>query len=437
MGGRAPGRAPAHALCSLAAVSTRASSATAQRLRFTIQARDGGARAGVLELRHGTVETPAFVPLASAATVRTLDFDDVERLGYTLVLGNTFLLMLRPGAETVKRFGGLHGFTGWRGAFITDSGGFQVFSLGHGSVAEEIKGARRRPDAERLLLSIDEEGARFRSYVDGSVQVLTPERSMAVQAALGSDIALAFDECTPFHAGRDYTARSLERTNRWLDRCIAWQRANAPAWQALFGIVQGGVWEDLRERSKAHLLSRDIDGVAIGGSLGRDKAQMQDVVGWSVRGLPDELPRHLLGIGDVEDVLDAVALGIDTFDCATPTRLARHGTALVPDPASRFRLDVGKAPSRFDDRPLAAGCDCPTCRRHSRAYLHYLVRAGEPSAGRLLTLHNLAFMAALMRGIRAAVRARRFADYRSAVLAGREPFGPLTPPQHEETDERG
>lgn len=393
------------------------------RLRFVVEARDGDARAGLLQLRHATIATPVFVPLASAATVRTLDFDDVERLGYRLLLGNTFLLMLRPGAELVARFGGLREFSGWQGAFITDSGGFQVFSLGHGSVADEIKGSRSRPAGERLLLGIDERGARFRSYVDGSEQLLTPERSMAVQAALASDIALAFDECTPFHAGREYTERALERTNRWLDRCIAWQRANAPSWQALYGIVQGGVWEDLRERSKAHLLTSDIDGIAIGGSLGRDKQQMRQVVAWSVRDLPDALPRHLLGIGDVEDLLDAVALGIDSFDCATPTRLARHGTALVPEPARRFRLDLAKAASRDDSRPLVEGCPCTVCARHTRAYLHYLVRAGEPSAGRLLTLHNLAFMEALMSGIRAAIREGRFQQYRAAVLAGEEPFG--------------
>jgi queuine tRNA-ribosyltransferase len=391
------------------------------RPTFTIGARDGSARTGVIATAHGDVRTPAFVPLASTATVKTLHASEVAQLGYEMVLGNTFHLFIQPGEEYVAEMGGYHEFMGWRGAVITDSGGYQVFSMGHGSVAEEVK--RRRDARESRVLSIDEDGVRFRSYLDGAKRFMGPETSMQVQAALGSDIALAFDECTPFHVDRDYTARSTERTHRWLDRCSRWQREHAPPWQALYGIVQGGVYEDLRTESTQAVAGADVDGIAIGGSLGESKDQMREVVGWSLKALPDEPPRHLLGIGDVDDVVHAVADGIDTFDCATPTRLGRHGTALIPDPDARWRLDLAKAASRGSREPIAAGCPCPACREHTRGYLHYLVRAGELTAQRLITLHNLTFMIELMRGARAAIEAGDYAAYAERVLRGDAPYG--------------
>src|SRR5437868_13480463 len=337
---------------------------------FKIDARDGSARAGVLVTNHGKVRTPAFVPLATNATVKTLQSSEVAELGYEMVLGNTFHLFIRPGHEHMTKMGGLHQFMAWRRPIITDSGGFQVFSMGHGSVADEIKG--RRGQRESRVLSIDEEGVRFQSYADGSERFMGPETSMEVQAALGSDIALAFDECTPFHVDRDYTARSTARTHRWLDRCIDWQREHAPSGQLLFGIVQGGVYEDLRIESAERVTSSDVGGVAVGGSLGQEKAQMREVVAWALRPVRDEQPRHLLGIGDVDDILHAVAAGIDTFDCATPTRLGRHGTALVADPEARWRLDLAKSRWRSSREPIAEGCPCPACRGgdYSRAYLH-------------------------------------------------------------------
>src|SRR3954468_9858025 len=321
---------------------------------FKIDARDGSARAGVLVTPHGEVRTPAFVPLATTATVKTLHASEVAELGYEMVLGNTFHLFIRPGHEHIARMGGLHEFMAWRRPIITDSGGFQVFSMGHGSVADEIKG--RRGERESRILSIDEEGVRFQSYADGSPQFMGPETSMEVQAALGSDIALAFDECTPFHVDRDYTARSTARTHRWLDRCVDWQREHAPDGQLLFGIVQGGVYEDLRIESAERVTSSDVGGVAVGGSLGQEKAQMREVVEWALRPVRDEQPRHLLGIGDVDDILHAVAAGIDTFDCATPTPLGRHGTALVPDPGARWRLDLKKPASAESREPIGHGC---------------------------------------------------------------------------------
>jgi len=245
-----------------------------------------------------------------------------------------------------------------------------------------------------------------------------PETSMEVQAALGSDIALAFDECTPFHVERDYTASSMERTHRWLDRCVAWCGAHAPPGQLLFGIVQGGVYEDLRAESAAYVAGAGVDGIAIGGSLGQDKAQMLEVVGWSLADLPEAPPRHLLGIGDVDDIVHAVGAGIDTFDCATPTRLARHGSALVPDPGRRWRLDLTKGDHRTSGEPIDPDCPCPACREHTRGYLHYLSRINELTAKRLLTLHNLTFMERLMRRLREAIEAGAYADEAERVLSG-------------------
>jgi len=389
---------------------------------FRIDARDGAARAGVLECAHGEVATPAFVPLASNASVRGLAAAEVAELGFQMVLGNTFHLFIDPGPDYLREMGGLHELMGWRAPIITDSGGFQVFSMGHGSVSEEIK--RRRGPSQSRILAIEEEGVRFRSYTDGRELFMGPETSMEMQATLGSDIALAFDECTPSHADKRYTLRAMERTHRWLDRCTAWHAEQAPAGQALYGIVQGGVHEDLRAESVAYVAGSPVAGIAIGGSLGQDKAEMHEVLRWSMRGVPEERPRHLLGIGDVDDILHAVAQGIDTFDCATPTRLARHGTALVPDPDRRWRLDLTKAGTAGSRRPIAEGCPCPACREHTRGYLHYLSRAKELTAARLITLHNLTFMAELMRGIRGAVEGGRLNVYRERIMEGSEPFGP-------------
>jgi queuine tRNA-ribosyltransferase len=350
----------------------------------------------------------------------------VRGLGYELILGNTFHLLLAPGPELVQEMGGLHELMRWPRAIITDSGGFQVFSMGHGTVADEIKGRRRRPrPTEGALLSIEEEGVRFRSYVDGQERVLGPERSMAVQAALGSDIALTFDECTPYHATREYTARSTERTHRWLARCLRWHAEHGPPDQAVYGIVQGGVYEDLRSDSAQAVAAAPCAGVAIGGSLGADTKQMREVVAFTVRELvrhAPERPRHLLGIGDVEDLIAGVELGIDTFDCAIPTRLGRHGVALVPDPGARWRLDLAKGRYAHASEPILEGCACPACAGgYSRAYLHYLVRAGELTAVRLLTLHNLNYMARLMDDLRSAIKAGRLADVAAALRNGAMP----------------
>ena len=396
---------------------------------FTIRtsSADSLARTGTLRLSHGDVDTPAFVPLATKGVVKALEPRDVGALGYQLILGNTFHLMLAPGPELVQEAGGLHEFMRWDKPIITDSGGFQVFSMGHGSVADEIKGRGRRSDdgREGTILAIEEAGVRFRSYLDGSERFISPEISMAVQAALGSDIALVFDECTPFHVSREYTARSTERTHRWLERCLRWHADQGPAGQAVYGIVQGGVEPDLRRESAAAVAASGCDGIAIGGSLGRDKAQMHEVVAGTageLQRLAPGRPRHLLGIGDIDDLIRGVELGIDTFDCALPTRIGRHGVALVPDPEARWRADLVKGRWRASRDPILDGCPCPACDGgYSRAYLHYLLRAGELTALRLVTLHNLSFVWRLMAELRAAVDFGRLPEVASALRGGASP----------------
>jgi queuine tRNA-ribosyltransferase len=442
---------------------------------FTIEARErsSGARAGVLRTGHGEVHTPAFVPLATKATVKGLLAGEVAALGYEMVLGNTFHLLLSPGPEVIERLGGLHRFMGWERPIITDSGGFQVFSMGHGRVADEIKGSRQRGPAESqradgatdgaaaidldpvadgapaskgAVLRIDERGVRFRSYVDGRELLLTPEGSMQAQAALGSDIALAFDECTPFRVEREYTEHSTERTHRWLERCLQWHAEHGPSAQLVFGISQGGVFEDLRRASTRTVAASGCDGIAIGGSLGATRAQMYEVVGFALAelgGEHDVLPRHLLGIGEVEDLIEGVRLGVDTFDCAMPTRIGRHGSALVADAhedaqdagaaesgakgeddadnsTRRWRIDLTKARWQDDERPLLAGCPCPACATGlSRAYLSYLVRAKELTGVRLLSAHNLAFLASLMSDLRRGILDGRLDEVIGAWRAGR------------------
>jgi queuine tRNA-ribosyltransferase len=393
-----------------------------KRLRFEIGARDGAARTGVIHTAHGPIETPAFIPLATKGTVRGLDSDEVAGLGYQLILGNTYHLLVAPGPERIEEAGGLHGFMGWDRALITDSGGFQVFSLAHGGVANEVKGSGRSGGEAGSKVEITEAGARFRSYRDGSELFISPEVSMQVQAALGSDIALAFDECTPFHADRDYTARSTERTHRWLDRCLAWHEREGPERQAVFGIVQGGVHEDLRRESAQRVSAAGVDGLAIGGTLGRDKAEMHEVLAMSAPLLPEEAPKHLLGIGEVDDLLGGIALGLDVFDCAVPTRLARHGVALAPDPTKRFRLDLRKAGWQGNREPLVEACPCPACQRHDRDYISYLSRAEELTAVRLIVLHNLTYMHQLTSHARTAIAAGTFEAYRTAILAGAPPW---------------
>ncbi len=367
---------------------------------------------GRLRTPHGEIETPAFVAVATRATVKALSPADLRAVGVQVLIGNTYHLYLRPGPEVVAELGGLHGFSGWDGPWMTDSGGFQVFSLGAGKVHGVGKIASIFPgdDPPRptgpSLVQLTEEGARFRSVVDGAWVFFSPEEVIRAQRLLGADIILPLDECTsPFH-DRAYTQAAMERTHRWAERALQAFRETRGLGpnpdQVLFGIVQGGAYQDLRRRSARVIAQLGFPGFAIGGSLGRSKEDMLRVIEWTVAELPEEKPRHLLGIGGVEDILEAVRRGIDTFDCAAPTRMARNGSLLTPSEEG-FRLNIKNARFRRDGRPIDEGCDCPTCRTHSRAFLHHLLRTGELAYFRLATLHNLRFMVRLLGAIRGAI----------------------------------
>ena len=435
------------------------SAAAADRFGFTELGRDGSARRGRLVTPHGAVDTPAFVAVGTQATVKTLTPEAVAATGTELLFANTYHLYLRPGAEVVAAHGGLHRFMNHSGPLLTDSGGFQVFSLGAsiehgvGKVAsifpDEDTSPGRRQATGQGLVTVGEDGVVFKSHIDGSSHLFTPERSIEVQRALGADIVLAFDECTsPLH-DETYTARSMERTHRWADRSLTAfteSRARHGYRQALYGIVQGGAFREQRERSAAFIGSRAFDGIAVGGNLGGSHDEMQAILDWTVPLLPDALPRHLLGIGDVAGVFQAVSRGIDTFDCVMPTRNARTGTLLVfrgsgagegtragegagagsgehardltrkTGVNAGFRLNVLNARFADDLGPIEEGCDCYTCASYTRSYLRHLFKAGEQLAQQLASIHNLRFMARLMQGIRAAIEAGEFEGYRREVL---------------------
>ncbi len=402
------------------------------RFAFEVHARRGAARAGTLHTPHGAVATPAFVGVGTQATVKAVDPDVVAATGTQILFANTYHLYLRPGAERVAAHGGLHRFMGWDRPIMTDSGGFQVFSLGAsidhgvGKVASIFPGADasasgsgpRRLAASGSMVEVGEHEVRFRSHVDGSVHTFTPEISIQVQRALGADVVLAFDECTsPLHDER-YTRASMDRTHRWAERCLVAFEAEPARHgyvQALYGVVQGGAFEAPRRESARTIAGLPFGGIAVGGNLGRTHADMHRVLEWTVPELPDALPRHLLGIGDVPSVLAAVARGLDTFDCVAPTRNARNGgaLALLDDdgrPIPNFRLNLKNARFADDLRPIEEGCGCSTCRRFSRAYLRHLLKADEPLGPQLVTVHNLAFMARFMDEVRAGLRTGTFDD---------------------------
>ncbi len=375
-------------------------------LRFEIKAQDGEARAGVLTTRRGQIETPVFMPVGTAGTVKGIRFEELESddLNARIILGNTYHLWLRPGIEIIKAAGGLHRFIGWDRALLTDSGGFQVWSLGD-------------------LRKISEEGTEFRSHVDGSLRFLSPEVSMEVQAALGSDIVMVFDECAPGDASHEDTERSMQLTTRWARRSkTAFDqlqttgadtgRLNAEELsgaQSLFGIIQGAGHLDLRRQSLEQTVEIGFDGYAIGGlSVGEEKSLMFDVIEEIAPKMPQESPRYLMGVGTPEDLVESVARGIDMFDCVLPTRNGRTGQAFT----SRGKLNIKNAQWTKDDRPLDDSCPCSVCRRHSRAYLRHLHMSGEMLGSILLTHHNLAFFLDTMRGVRQSIRSDDFPKFR-------------------------
>ena len=379
---------------------------TTAPIRFEIEATGGEARVGRLTTRRGVIETPVFMPVGTAGTVKGIRFEELESsdLDARIILGNTYHLWLRRGIDVIKAAGGLHRFIGWDRALLTDSGGFQVWSLG-------------------ALRKISEEGAEFRSHVDGSLRFLSPEVSMEVQAALGSDIVMVFDECAPGEATHEETERSMNLTARWAKRSkIAFDRLQTEGSdtghreaeglngrQALFGIIQGAGHRDLRRTSLEQTTDIGFDGYAIGGlSVGEEKSVMFEVIEDLTPRMPNDAPRYLMGVGTPEDLVEAVARGVDMFDCVLPTRNGRTGQAFT----SRGKLNIKNAQWINDQRPLDESCRCSVCRRHSRAYLRHLYTSGEMLASILLTHHNLAFFLDTMRGLRQSIRSGDFPKFR-------------------------
>src|SRR5688572_15616609 len=387
-------------------MSSKANLTDSPALHFEVEARDGEARAGVLTTRRGPIETPVFMPVGTAGTVKGIRFEALESddLNAQIILGNTYHLWLRPGIDIIKEAGGLHRFIGWDRALLTDSGGFQVWSLG-------------------ALRKISEEGTQFRSHVDGSLRFLSPEVSMEVQAALGSDIVMVFDECAPGEASHEEAERSLSLTARWAKRSrVAFDQLQSEGTdtgrveveglsgtQALFGIVQGAGHLDLRRQSLEQTVDIGFDGYAIGGlSVGEEKQVMFEVIDDIAPRLPADRPRYLMGVGTPEDLLEAVTRGVDMFDCVLPTRNGRTGQAFT----SRGKLNIKNAQWAKDSRPLDESCRCSVCGRHARAYLRHLYLSGEMLASILLTHHNLAFFLDTMRGVRQSIRSGDFPKFR-------------------------
>jgi queuine tRNA-ribosyltransferase len=377
--------------------------------QFQIERKDEQteARLGRLRTAHSEIETPVFMPVGTAGTVKAVTQEMLEQLDARIILGNTYHLFLRPGHELILGLGGLHQFNSWRRSILTDSGGYQVFSL------SEIR-------------KIREDGVEFRSHLDGSKQFLSPEISMQIQHALGSDIAMCFDECTPFPATHQQAKESLELTTRWARRSRAeFDRlrdtpASTGVSSSLFGIIQGVVFEDLRRRSLEQLLEIGFEGYAIGGlSVGEEKQQMYDVTEYIAPQMPESKPRYLMGVGTPEDLVECVARGVDMFDCVMPTRNARNGQVFT----SRGKLNIRNAKHTRDGRPLDEDCECMVCRRYSRAYLRHLYNAGEILAAILCTYHNLAFYLDTMRRIRQSISLGDFGSFRAAFLARLEANG--------------
>ncbi|BAU27026.1 queuine tRNA-ribosyltransferase [Aneurinibacillus soli] len=352
-----------------------------------------GARLGKLHTPHGTIDTPIFMPVGTLATVKTMTPEELKEMNAQIILSNTYHLFLRPGHELVAEAGGLHKFMNWDRAILTDSGGFQVFSLSN-------------------LRQIDEEGVAFRSHLSGEKLFISPEKAMEIQNALGADIMMAFDECAPYPAEKDYVRPSMERTTRWAERCL--KAHKRPHDQALFGIVQGGMYRDLREQSARDITSLDFPGYAIGGlSVGEPHHLMYEVLDYTVPLLPDNKPRYLMGVGSPDALIEGAIRGIDMFDCVLPTRIARNGTCMT----SQGRLVIRNAKYANDFTPLDPNCDCYTCRNYTRAYIRHLIRCDEILGVRLTTTHNLHFLLKMMEQVREAIMEDRLGDFRDEFFA--------------------
>lgn len=365
---------------------------------------DGKARAGIVTTPHGQIETPVFMPVGTQATVKTMTPEELEEIGAEIILGNTYHLYLRPSDELVAKFGGLHKFMNWNKPILTDSGGFQVFSLG----------ARKTENGDSVsLVKITEEGVNFRSHIDGSKHFISPEKSINIQNNLGSDIVMLFDECPPGLSDKKYLIPSIERTTRWARRCVEAHRN--PDKQGLFAIVQGGIYEDLRQKSLDELSTMDesFSGYAIGGlAVGEPREDMYRILDYIVEKCPDNKPRYLMGVGEPVDMLEAVESGIDMMDCVQPSRIARHGTIFT----KYGRLVVKNASYAEDDRPLDEGCQCYVCRNYTRGYIRHLFKADEILGARLATYHNLYFLLKMMKDARKAIIDSRFIAFKDEFM---------------------
>ena len=385
------------------------------------------ARTGVIRTRHGDIETPYFVPVATLATVRSLGSDDLDALGVQCTLANTYYLHLKPGDGIIKRMGGLHRFMGFQRPIFTDSAGFQAFSLGFGrehniskigNIFPDERSSCERPPEEKKenLTKITDDGVTFRSVYDGAWHFLDAKASMEIQSNLGSDIIMAFDECTSPLSSYEYTKGAMLRTHRWARLSLEHHDQR----QALYGIIQGGWFEDLRDESTEFISSLPFEGIAIGGSLGNCKGDMHQVLEWVVPKL-DDRPRHLLGIGEIDDIFECVQRGIDTFDCVSPTRIARRGSLFISPgsggrQSNKFRINIKSAVYKEDDRPIDPGCSCATCQRYSRAYMRHLYTSNELSYFRLASIHNVHFMLRLMEDIRKSINVGTFIDLKKRWL---------------------
>ncbi len=386
---------------------------------------NSNARIGIISTPHGDIDTPAFIFCATKAALKSFTTIDAKKNSTQIILSNTYHLMLQPGSSLIARHGGLHKFMGWKGPMLTDSGGFQIFSLGHGSVADEIKGRKKNSKINKTLLNINEEGAVFKSYIDGSNLLLSPEKSIQVQRDLGADLILVFDECTPFNVDKDYTYQSMMRSHRWANRSInAFNskikynlKEGSAGPQEIYGIIQGGIYREMREESIEFNQNKiNTFGIAIGGSLGSNKEEMKKIVNFTASKLNKKKPVHLLGIGDPIDIWTFVEQGIDTFDCVSPTRLARHGTALIK--GKRGKINLKNSIYKDNMNPIDSKCSCYTCENFTLAYLYHLFATQELLALQLITNHNIFFMNNLMHTIRNAIKENNFENKKKEWLEG-------------------
>ncbi len=394
-------------------------------MKFKIKNTLDGMRTGKVKTRHGSFRTPVFIPVATLAAIRGLDNRDLKDMGVEVILANTYHLHIRPGDELIKELGGLHKFMNFDGVIVTDSGGFQAFSLGFGmehgvgKIANNIflEGLKDVPYRGEKLATVNDRGVRFKDPATGQIVELTPKKSMEIQSNLGSDIIFAFDECTSPLSDRAYTEKALERTHRWAEECLEYYNKK----QALFGVVQGGEYRDLREKSAKFMAEKDFAGYGIGGSLGKSKQDMLNILDWVIPILPEDKPRHLLGIGAVEDLFNCTERGVDMFDCVAPARWARRGHLYISpaeggNPENKFRIHIRNSQFRRDTKPVDRTCNCLVCQNYSRAYLRHLYVSNELLYFRLATYHNIYFILNLMEKIRESIKDGSFYELKKEWL---------------------